>query len=91
MLLCTGSAKAGTDFVTTSTTHTVNAGFIGGQRCLEIKLLSEEGLEADKSFFVQLTIVPNNDIRLANDRTEVIIYDGIKFCFYFHFLYDYSF
>ena len=74
----TGSAKAGIDFMMNSVNHTVNA---GGHRCLEITILrGEEGVESDKSFFVVLSAVtPNDNIIVANDRTEVIIHDGIHF------------
>ena len=72
--------------MTKSISRTVNSGYIGGQRCIDIMLSrGEDGVEADKSFFVRLTVTPNDSIMVGNARTEVIIHDGIQNCFYFNF------
>ena len=75
------SAMAGTDFVMSSVTYTLNEGDSGGQRCLDIMILSGElGVEADKVFHIMLSVSAedNHDINITNTRTEVFIHDGIK-------------
>ena len=76
-----GSAMASTDFVMSNVSYMLNEGDGRGQRCLDVMILGGElGIEADKVFHVVLSVsaVDDHDIIIGNNRTEVIIHDGIK-------------
>lgn len=71
-----------TDYMWSSAARILNAGYSGGQECLDIMILGGElGFEADKAFQVMVTTHPLDNIVFRNNRTDVIIHDGIEHCY----------